>query len=264
MKNDDLQNLKPVYIHETNFCADDEISLLDLTVILVQRKKMILLITTFIIVAGIIAALMMPRLYTYSTSIEIGSQLISDNIKPFESPQTLLAKVQNVFIPQALNKQRQAHPKDKEKYQITAGIPVNSEIITLEVKNTEGKSDVMSNLLHEITQLAILDHNHIYNSIKQNITSQLAQATNELEALRESNDKAELVRQQIVIETYHSQLANLRMTRELLTPIKSLEPTGTSRKSIVSIAVFLGLFIAVAAAFSTELASKIKEKIKSD
>ncbi len=42
MKDSDLQELKPVYIHEASYSADDEISMIDLAMVLVRRKRMIL------------------------------------------------------------------------------------------------------------------------------------------------------------------------------------------------------------------------------
>ena len=118
MKNDNSQELKPVYIHEASYSTEDEISLIDLVMILVNRKRLISLIFIGFIVLGIAVALLTPKQYIYSTSLEIGSQIISDSINPFESPETLLAKIQHVFIPQAQNEQRQTDPEDKEKYKI--------------------------------------------------------------------------------------------------------------------------------------------------
>jgi LPS O-antigen subunit length determinant protein (WzzB/FepE family) len=262
MKNNELEKLKPIYIHESSYSTEDEINLLNLAIMLVRRKKMVLAITIFISAAGIILALMTPKSYTFSTSIEIGSQIIEDSIEPFESPETLLAKIQHVFIPQTLRKQRQANPENKGEYKITIDIPKDSVIITLKVKGTEENADLMINILHKITQQAVLDHSRIYNAIKKNVTSQINLATDEVEALRKSNDKAELVNQQNIIEAYRSQITNLRMTREISPPMKSLEPTGFNQKLIIVLSIFLGLFIAVLSVFFAEFASKVRMTIK--
>ena len=260
MKNNDIQELKPVYIHEANYSAGDEISLVDLTMVLVRRKTMIAIITSVIISIGVIAALLVPKSYTFATSIEIGSQIIGGSIKPFESPQTLLAKMQHVFIPHALNEQRQTNPEDETKYKITANIPKSSVIIVLEIKGTEDKTDLLKSLLQSITQKATLDHGRIYDSVRKNIASRLKQATSVLQMLKNSNDnETEISTQQNLIEVYSSQLANMRETREILPPMKSMEPTGTSRKLIVIIAAFAGVFLGVFSAFFAEFVSKVRE-----
>ena len=265
MNDSDRQELRPVYIHEANYSADDEISLFDLTMVLVRRKRMIAITTTVIILLGVVAALLVPKSYTFATSIEIGSQILGGAIKPFESPETLLAKMQHVFIPQALNEQRQTNPEDETKYKITASIPKSSVIIVLEIKGTEDETDFLKSLLQSITQKATLDHGRIYDSVRKNIASRLKQATSVLQMLKKSDgNETEIATQQNLIEAYSSQLANLRETREILPPMKSIEPTGTSRKLIVIIAAFAGIFLAVFSAFFAEFVSKIKEKTQAD
>ena len=260
MKNSDKQELKPVYIHEVNYSADYEISLVDLVIVLIRRKKMIAIITTVIISLGVITALLVPKSYTFTSSIEIGSQIINLAIRPFESPETLLAKIQHVFIPQALNEQRQTDPEDETKYKINTSIPKSSAIIVLEIKGTEDKTDLFKSLLQSITQKAILDHSRIYDSVRNNITSRLKQATSELQILKQSNDnETELATQQNLIENYSSQLAIFRETREILPPMKSIEPTGTSRKLIVIISAFAGVFLGIFSAFFAEFVAKIRE-----
>lgn len=260
MKNNDLQESKPTHFREACYSTDDEISLIDLTMVLINRKKLISLIVIVFIVLGIAAALLIPKKYTYSTSIEIGSQIFNGAIKPFESPETLLAKVQHVFIPQALNEQRQTNPEDKTKYKITASIPKSSVIIVLEINGTEEQTDIMKHLLQGITQQATLDHSRIYDSVKKNITSLLNKATTELQMLKKTNDnETEVATQQSMIKVYSSQLANLRNTREILPPMKSIEPTGTSRKLIVIVAAFAGVFLGVFSAFFAEFVAKVRE-----
>ena len=260
MKNNDMQELKPVYIHETNYSADGEISLVDFAMVLVRRKKIIVAITSSVILLSVITAFLMPKLYTFSASIEIGSQIIDGTIKPFESPETLLAKMQHVFIPQTLNEQRLINLENKERYKVKASVPKSSVIIILEVKGTEDKADLLKNLLHSISQKATLDHSRIYDAVRRNITSQLKKATAELEMLKKTDDnETEVATQQNLIQLYSSQLANLRNTREILAPMKSLEPTGTSRKLIVIIAAFAGVFLGVFSAFFAEFITKVRE-----
>ena len=260
MKNNDLTELKPVYIHEARYSSENEISLVDLAMVLVRRKIMIAVISTFIIALGLTAALLVPKSYTFSTSVEIGSQIIGDAIKPFESPETLLAKIQHAFIPQVLNERQKTNPEDEKKYKIKASIPKSSVIIFLETKGTEDEADLLKSLLQSITHKATLDHLRIYDAVKKNIASRLKQTTTELQTLKKSNDnEAEVATQQDLIEVYSSQLANLRETREILPAMKSLEPTGISRKLIVIIAAFAGFFLGIFSAFFAEFIAKVRE-----
>ena len=263
MKGSDIQELKPVYIHEANYSADDEISLVDLAMVLVRRKRVVAVITILIIAFGVVAAFLKPNSYTFSTSIEIGSQIIGGTIEPFESPQTLLAKTQHVFIPQALKEQRQTNPEDIEKYKIIASIPKSSVIIVLEIKGAEDKADLITKLLQNISQQAIQDHKRIYDAVRQNLIALKEQSKTELISLDSERDGLTEKRQLLQgnIKVQESQLANLRNTREILPPMKSIEATGTSRKLIILIAAFAGIFLGIFSAFFAEFLSKIKQKI---
>jgi len=262
MKTNDLQELKPVYIHEASYTAGDEISLVDLAMVLVRRKVMIISIFIVFIVSGITLALLIPRTYTFSTTIEIGSQIISGSIKPFESPQALLAKLQYSYIPQILSEHKQSHPDDKNKYRINSSVPSGSNITLLEIKGTEDQADTLKQLLQITSQKAIEDHNRIFQSVKKNLETRLIQATNNLRTLRNSkNNETEVASSQSIIESLSSQLANLRNTREVLPPIRSLDPTGSGRKTIVIITAIAGIFLGVFAAFFAEFLSKVKLKI---
>ena len=261
MKNNDLQELRPIYIHEASYSAEDEISLIDLAIVLINRKKLISLIFISFIVLGIAVALLTPKKYTYSTSVEIGSRIINGSVKPFESPQTLLAKLQYNFIPQTLNEHQLSNPGDKKTFKIKASIPKSSNIIALEVTDTEEQADLIKSLLLSTTQKAVLDHSRNFESAKKHLLSQLEQANTKLTNLG-SNKPVAKTNLQSKIKRYSSQLASLRNTREISPPMKSLGASGTSRKQIVIIAAFVGLFIAIFTAFFAEFVVKVKEQVK--
>lgn len=266
MKDSDLQELKPVYIHETSFSANDEISLVDLAMVLVRHKKAVVLTTTLIIALGVITALLKPDSYNFTTSIEIGSQIINGTIQPFESPQTLLAKTQHVFIPHTLNEQRRSQPESTEKFKIKTSVPKNSVIVVLEIKGSESSADIITSLLRSVTQQAIQDHRRIYEAVRKNLVTLIEKTKIELSSLAPERDDLTERRQllQAKIEVQESQLANLRNTREILPPMKSFEPTGASTNLIIIIAIFTGIFLGVFSAYLAEFSAKIRQKINKE
>ena len=259
MKNSDLQELKPVYIRESINSTADEISLIDIAMVLVRRKNMIAAITIIITALGTGIALSKSKTYTFSTSIELGSQVINGAILPFESPQTLLAKLQYSFIPQILSEQQLSNPGER-RYTISPRVPKSSDIIVLEVKGTEDQADLLTDLLHQVTEKTIQDHKRIYEAVKQNYTLLKTQAEGEMALLKsEGNGRTEEIRLLTKsIDTYNSKLANLRNTREVSSPIRSIGPTGSSRKLII-IAALAGIFAAIFSAFFAEFVAKIKK-----
>lgn len=261
MKDNELQQLKPVYIHEAFAAHDDEISLVDLALVLVRRKIIIIGILGLFIAAGITQALMTEKTYNYRSSIEIGTQMIDGNIKPIESPSSLLAKVNYSFIPKTLHQHQQQNPEDESAYEITASNPSGSSVITLSMSATEDQSELVHGFIKSITRDIAQEHEALFNTIKETLELQLTQATNRLNSMGNSSENlAEKNSLQDKIDSYLSQLANLRGTRVISQPMKSQKPSGTSRKLIVVIAAFAGLFIGIFAAFFIEFAGKVREK----
>ena len=57
---------------KTDTYREDEISLVDLWRVLVKHKKRVFLVWLLISLAGVIAAVLMPERYAYTTLVEIG------------------------------------------------------------------------------------------------------------------------------------------------------------------------------------------------
>lgn len=269
MKNKELQELQPVYVHEARHSTDDEISLVELAVIIARRKILVFFIIILFIVLGITKALITPKQYTVSTSIEIGSQIIEGQIHHFESAQNLLAKLQHSYIPSTLIEYQLSNPDDKNSYIIRSSIPSGSKIIILEMNGTEDKFTLMTTLQQSITQKIIQDHNRIFGAVKQNLITLRDQTKADLASLN-ANDNIQAEDKHLQseekrllkskIEILELQLANLLNTREVSPPMKSVQPTGTGKKLVVTLAVFAGIIFAIFAAFFAEFIGRVKER----
>ncbi len=267
MKDNELQQLKPVYIHEAFATHDDEINLVDLALVLVRRKTIIMTILGLFIAAGIAYALATETksIYTYHSSIEIGTQLMNGNRQPIESPSSLQAKVIYGFIPKTLHQYQQQNPEDEKVYEITASNPKDSSVITLSMSATEDKSELAHGFINRITQDILQEHEALFNTIKETLELQLTQATNRLNSMGNMDSRSEKLMEktslQDKIDSYLSQLANLRGSKVISEPMKSQKPSNTSNnKLIVVIATFAGLFIGIFSAFFVEFAVKVQEK----
>lgn len=265
MKNDSLKELKPVYIHELYTPENNRVSFIDITLILIKRKIMITAILAITIITGVLYALQKPTLYKCSTSIEIGSQIINGTTRPFEAPETLLAKLNYSFIPLVLNKQQSSKTGSKSNFNIESIIPTKSRIIILSAKVKKEQTDTIVNILNNITRKAIQDHSRIFQSIKTNLETKLNQTIINLKLLKnEKNNVTERAVNQDLIKLFEDQLVNLHNTRQILPPIKSINPAGGSRKTIIVISAFSGIFLGIFAAFFTEFIIKVKQKMAMD
>lgn len=262
MKDDDNKELKPVYIHEAGYFTRDEISLVDISLVLVRNKSLFYIVFLLVLLIGSAVALYLPEKFSYTSTIEIGHQVENGKARQLEPSSTLLAKLEHGYISQVILDYRKTNPDDDEKYEIIASEPEsNSSILLLQTEGTEDQEEILIDFLASITQYAIDDHNRIYLSVKNDLESRLKQANTNLNLLRKSNNnETEVASYQNIVESLSSQLSNLTNTRVATQPIKSLEPVSTESSVIVLTSAFVGLVLGIFVVFITEFISKIKEK----
>ena len=191
-------------------CNENEISLVDLWLVIRKRKKIIYYSVIFFTLMSLLFALTKADKYQYKTTIEIGSKVVNGGFKKIESPGTVLAKLNESYIPSVISEYVTANdPEHKNKYEIQARIPKNSEIIVLEAKGREDQESVYDQLLNQTVQKISQDHEHIIRLIQKNIdveinglSSQvLAQndKVNFLESkLKRQDEIAKLIKQEII------------------------------------------------------------------
>ena len=265
MKTSNTQELKPVYIHETGYSTHDEISLVDLATILIRRRWMIAIFSIIITALGVTKTLLSSPSYRFSTTIEMGSQVINDSIKTFESPQSLLAKLEFNYVPQTLVEYQQSKTNNKKTYQIHIVNPKHSSIISLEVKGTESESKEIKWILQNVALKAIDDHSRTYNSLKKILELRLSKEVSRLNSIykdKNNSNSAEIVAHQATIDALETQLANLRNTRVISPPIKSVKPLGNNKRNIIVVivigSIFLGIFFALIAEFAANVRAAYK------
>lgn len=146
--------------------APDEISLVDLFLVLLKRKKLFLGVLGFCTVAAVALAMLRENTYLYSTSLEIGT-FVQDKEQVFiDTPQTALSKLEEGYIPAVLNKYYAETP-DVPKIKITARVPKGSEIVVIESKGKAQVGDTIKQLEHRIIELIKSDHARIID-VKRN------------------------------------------------------------------------------------------------
>jgi len=172
------QNIPPYYY-------EDEISLIDLWLVLVRRKKLLFTIFLLIVVLGLALAFVTPKKYGYSTSIEIGSRVIQDRVQPIESPETLLAKIQESYIPFVQSQYRNQNQSDKKIYGISARVPKGSQLVVLESKGVESVSEIFKDLQQRVVNEVKKDHKRIIEVIRKELEIARNEAVSQLEELKD-------------------------------------------------------------------------------
>jgi len=142
---------------------DDEISLLDLWLVLVKRRSLFLALVLLALLIGGAAALTLPAKYNYSTTLEIGGLSYDSEGRqvPVEQPSSVLAKLKQSYIPFVTHAYLRENPEFEGVPVINAKLEKNSNIIFIDVSGTEKYRNIYVQLLNSIVDQVKQDHKRI-------------------------------------------------------------------------------------------------------
>lgn len=165
--------------------SSTQVSLIDVWLLLVEYKFFFFAVFLFCIVLGVTYAYIKPITYIYSVSIEIGKKIEDGRSAPIESPDTVLAKLEEGYIPKTIYQYKESNPEDGYNYRIKTRIPRNSELVVMEAVGTVTNKAAYLKLLNDIVLTLKLDHDRITNTILNTIEISLNQVKLEIETLQE-------------------------------------------------------------------------------
>lgn len=210
-----LSPLPPSNTTGQHWYEEESINLVDLWLELVKYRRVIFTSVALALAGGLLVAFLLPQKYSYTTTIEIGSTTNETTAgsapQLIDSPETVLAKVKESYIPLAQQQYHKAHPEDAALYKIDARIPKGSQLLVLEAKGTEKNSANYLQHLQSISDALFADHQHVMNIYKANLNNQLAMAKIKLD---EITDPSTLATQRKQLE---NQLNNARIKQDELT-----------------------------------------------
>jgi len=190
MNNDKRQILPQEIEALQTYYQEDEISLVDLWLVLEKRKGLLLAIFLISVALGFVFALSKPDQYTYTTSIEIARS--TEGL--LETPGTVLAKLQQSYIPLVINNYENDQPSNIGPRAIAATIPKGSEIVVLTSDGGEMAGDTLGELHQAVVQKIARDHDSTITVIKAELESQLHSADSKLGELK---DKVAFIENQV-------------------------------------------------------------------
>lgn len=173
--------------------SEDEVSLMDLALVLARRWALVLGVVMVCVVIGVILAAKDPVIYQFQTSIEIGTHLRAtaeggSQQVLLEPPPTMLAKIQESYIPQVRQNYMGVVGKVGDIPEIEARIPTDGQIIILK---SMGALDGLHThtLLHEAVVRAVLeDHERVMTIVRKDKEIEHQRAIDKLEELKGLND----------------------------------------------------------------------------
>lgn len=184
-----MTNIPPVHNQTLPVHYDeDEINLVDLWLVLVKRKLILVGVVVACMFLGLLYTIAVPPSYQYSTSIEIGTRINGTELSVVESPETVLAKVKESYIPLAQQDYFDQHSEQESVVKIDVRVPKNSQIIVLSSKGPDDQGDIHKALQQSVVDRLKKDHGRIIDVIRKETEILQHQAAAKLEELKDANE----------------------------------------------------------------------------
>jgi len=166
---------------------EDEINLLDIWLIIVKRRFLLLFVLLLCFLAGVYVALTAPLMYTWSTAIEVG---VGDYDKtgvsrPVEAPSSVLAKLQQSYIPLETRKMINTGSGIVEVPAVNANLDKNGNIIFLDIKGSDENKALYTSLLNSIVDKVKQDHRRLSSLKRKDLELSLVSSENSLIRLKD-------------------------------------------------------------------------------
>lgn len=245
---------------------DDEISLVDLAVILIRRWKAMAVIFVVVVGIAVAAAFLLPKSYQYTSLYSVAEYTNSNGQRvAIESPASVVAKAQNLYLGQATRKLLEKHELETLPFNVSVSNPSNTLLLQLDSDAAEENQPLVSELHQQIIDSLQQDQAQLVERRHDSLERQLASAKQALESAQQSDSPsaAEL------IATYYSrisdiegQLNELREGEITQHAVQSLEPTGVSKKLVLATGILLGGMLAIIGVFLMQFSSIVSRNMK--
>lgn len=245
---------------------DDEISLVDLAVILIRRWKAMAVIFVVVVALAVAFALMQTARYQYTSLYSVAEYTNSNGQRvAIESPASVVAKTQNLYLGPETRKLLEENDLESLPFEVKTSNPSDTLLLQLSSEATQENQKLVATLHQHVIDRLQEDQAELVESRKASLQRQLDSAKQALESAQQSSSPsaAEL------IATYYSrisdiegQLNELREGEITQHAVQSLESVGISKKLIVAVGIVLGGMLAIMGAFVMQFSGLVCRSLK--
>ncbi len=184
---------------------ENEISLIDLWLLIVKRKRLFWIIFFLVFAAALVFPLMRPATHEITSVIEIGHILRNDGLTPLESPDTTMAKLKNAYLPNVLKDNETSIPLTR------FSIPKESNLVIMSTKTEATSMEQVKKIHSELTRLLRNEHSRLLSSYRIKLGADIDMAKIKLEELQDMRFlEAEKKTLEFELEKANTELNKLR------------------------------------------------------
>lgn len=176
--------------------ASDEIDLVEVGVSLWRRWKLILVVFLVCLGLAILLAFLLPKKFTYSATVEVGTQIVGNQVRPVEPPDSAAKKVENGFIPELIQSYAHQHGLDPRHLKFNASSPQKTNLVVISGKTSRSMGDAFKSIEKAAAQRLIQSELSLTNVARAKLESKLADERAKLQELQSPKYKT-LLREEI-------------------------------------------------------------------
>lgn len=251
------------------YYRDDEISLVDLWITIARRKKLVLGVTGVVLFIGILVAIALPKEYTYTTGIQIGSYWLKkvDEFKPFgeftplDLASNLKTKLEEIYIPEITTAESKEQPLEVK----VKTLKEDDSMIIISSKAPISSADRVRKIHEGLVKAITSEHNKLLDSMRQIYETQLESLKREAATIDPS---ASTTSELLILLDRKRHIDELTIRIEAMLPThahqiatRSVQPSTPGKTLIITLAGFLGLFAGLIAVFIAEFRDKVLERM---
>jgi uncharacterized protein involved in exopolysaccharide biosynthesis len=256
-------NQSPSYEPQRSF-QDDAISLVDLAKILIRRWKTLVFVFLVVVFGALAYVLLSERTYEYVSIYQVAEQAPGNAL---ETPSSVLAKVNNLYIGSETRNLREAAGLERLPFQVMGTNPNDTLLVLLSSEASKADNELVIQMHEALLARMTENQTNRVEKHQASLEQQLQIAERSLAAVEQSTSE----RSGELIASYSERIADIEERIFQLTDgevvqvsVQSLEPTGTGGLLIMVFALVLGGMLAFIAAFLFEFASHVRQSIKEE
>lgn len=256
-------NQSPPY-EPQRYSQSDEISLVDLAKILVKRWKAMVLVFLVVVLGALAYVLLTERSYEYVSIYQVAEEEPGSGL---ETPNSLLAKVNNLYVGAETRKLRETAGLESLPFEVAVTNPNDTLLIRLGSEASEGDHELVTQMHEALLARMAEEQRERLESHQAALEQQLQSTESVLEVAEQSNS----VNAGELIASYTARLADIQQNLTQLSggevvqvAVRSLEPAGIGRSLIMVLAIVLGGMLAVIAAFFSQFVVLVRDSLLED
>ncbi|MCG2634290.1 MAG: Wzz/FepE/Etk N-terminal domain-containing protein [Gammaproteobacteria bacterium] len=248
---------------------DDEISLIDVWLLLTRRRIMIGLILVICLLAGGGYALLAEPKYEYKSLLEIGQTPLGTLNEPemadIENPATVEAKLNSSGISRARQMATDTLDRPSTTPEANISRPKGTGLILVTSTAPSADYTLVQNLHETLLNQVVDEHAALTGATLARYQAQLAVEQNRLEQYIKDPQTSAYIRdmQRQKVDQLVALIENMRPTRIIQIAAQSEKPTSPGKAAILALSGLLGLMVGVFMAFLAEFLANARRELLS-